>query len=241
MTLPKVLRAYALALAGNALLLVLGWAWLHIPDAHLWQFLFTAISGIILVTAFLALHVRIIHHLYSAARRPLWKACLYLFAFLALACVLQHFAGLLTTNVSARAGYWNSQMTAHHRAFYTYQRLIDWQNFAIDVLIWIIIPTLVLPFAIEYVPRTYRPLPAAAATLRRPELWLAIIAVYFLGTSLGHHLIEWRPAHSVTGELISVVLRTLLVYAFAVALLIFTLTLVAHLLARQHARRDPIP
>lgn len=231
-------RTYVLALLGNAALLLLGWAWLYIPDSHAWQFLFAMLLALLILAGFLALHVTLVQRLYPAVHRKLALACVILFGWLALGFLLHHLAAHLAINIETRAGYWNSQLSPHHRATFTYERLVRWQELALQGLQWILIPGLLLPFAVETVSRTQRPWQAALAALRRPELWLTVFLAYVGGSCLGDHLLTWHPTYSVHGEVVSVLLRSALVYCMAVALLVATLLVVALLLTRIHERRD---
>jgi hypothetical protein len=234
-------RTYTVAFLGNALLLVFAWIWLYIPDAHIWQFLFTVLFGAAILAGFLALHVTIVRRLYPAPQRPLWQSALVLFGWLLLAYALLHLASPSLNKIEMRAGYWNSQLSPHRRAFFTYQRLIDWQNLAFNVLFRVVLPAILLPFAIETVQHTAKPWRTAFFTLRRWQLWLTVLLAEVAGTWLTSHILNWHPLYSVRGEIVSVALRTLLAYALAIALLLLTIDVVAELLSRQHARRNPTP
>ena len=250
MTLRRITpRTWALALLGNASLLLLGSAWLYIPDSRTWEFLFSVLLAIALLACFLALYSTLIRRVTLAAGHPLWRSTVILAGWLLLGHILQHLIGFLSTNVTARAGYWNSQLSAHHRATFTYERLVAWQHLVIEALLWIVVPSILLPFTVETVARpewgqalrTSQPWRTAFATLKRWELWLSVALAYIAGSWLGNHLLDWRPAHSTTGEVISLAIRTVLVYGLAVALLLLTLAVVAELLSRQHPSRDPAP
>lgn len=238
-------RTWLLALAGNAALFLLGWAWLYIPDSHTWQLLVSVLLAAAILAGFLALHASLIRRLHPPAPNPLWRSALLLAGWLLLAHILQHLAGLLRRNIETRAGYWNSQLSPHHRAFFTYERLIDSQNLALETLLWIVIPTLLLPFLVETVARaevrSAAPWRTALATLHRPQLWLPMALAYIGGAWLGNRLLAWQPGHSAAGEVTSLAVRSILVYGLAVSLLLLTLAVVAQLLAQTPARRNPAP
>ena len=48
---------------GNFLLMLLAAGWLQIPDSHSWQFVFSMLSGVLLVAAFLWLYTATFRHL----------------------------------------------------------------------------------------------------------------------------------------------------------------------------------
>jgi hypothetical protein len=50
-------------LLGNILLMLLAAGWLQIPDSHTWQFVFSMLSGVLLVIAFLWLYTATFRHL----------------------------------------------------------------------------------------------------------------------------------------------------------------------------------
>ena len=52
---------------GNLVLMLLAAAWLQIPDSHTWQFVFSMLSGVLLVVAFLFLYTATFHHLRPCA------------------------------------------------------------------------------------------------------------------------------------------------------------------------------
>ena len=55
---------------GNFLLMLLAAGWLQIPDSHSWQFVFSMLSGVLLVAAFLWLYTATFRHLRICAVRP---------------------------------------------------------------------------------------------------------------------------------------------------------------------------
>jgi type IV secretory pathway TrbL component len=50
-------RLFWLQWVGNFLLMLLAAGWLQIPDSHSWQFVFSILSGVLLVVGFLWLYI----------------------------------------------------------------------------------------------------------------------------------------------------------------------------------------
>src|SRR5271156_4604607 len=79
---------------GNFLLMLLAAAWLQIPDSHSWQFVFSILSGGLLVVVFLCLYILTFRHLLKCATRPSWwLSCLAVLGSVALWWLAQPLIG----------------------------------------------------------------------------------------------------------------------------------------------------
>ena len=116
-------------LLGNFLLMLLAACWLQIPDSHTWQFVFSMLSGVVLVIAFLWLYTGTFRHLRPcAARPPHWLSWILLAAFVALWWLLLQPIDALRAHEGLYAGYWNSQSPPWLRAHLGYSSLVAWQE-----------------------------------------------------------------------------------------------------------------
>jgi hypothetical protein len=236
-----------LLIIGNAVLALGALLWLQIPDSHSWQFALSVLLGLLWLVAGLWIFTKAI----SAARGPertppLWIAFAWLMAGAITAFLWMHIVGLLETNTELRAGYWNSQLSAHWRRTLTYPRLVSYQNIAITALIWLL-PILLLPIIVELMTRGWGRgvLPAATRVWLRWQFWIVAILTLLSGYKLTALLIDWHPADSVRGEVLSVALRLTLAYGidilFACVALAVTCELLSQSSLRESARRDPAP
>jgi hypothetical protein len=236
-----------LQVVGNALLVLGAMAWLHIPDSHGWQFALSVFSALLLVAAFLWIYMKSIND----ARRPesrasYWTAGFWLFTGFAVSLFWMHVAAKLGNNVDLRAGYWNSQLSAHMRTVLTYPRLVEYQEAAIVALSWLV-PLLLLPIVIELVTRSWTGVAfrSAIRVWLRWQYWIVAIAALFLGCWITSWLVDWHPTYTVRGEVVSVTLRLALAYCVDVLLGCGVLALTCELLSRvspgKSAERDAAP
>ncbi len=170
-----------------------------------------------------------------------WLGVCTLAVWLLIVWVLTHLVRHIEDKADERAGYLNSQLSAHLRATFTYERLIAWQHDLVIALVWIIIPALLLPFLIETVSRGLdsRAWRIASLVLTRWLHWLSVIAAALAGLWLTSKLTGWRPSHSVHGELFSLALRLCICYTADFLIITTLLATDARLLAHEYARRYP--
>ncbi len=79
------LNRYVLLLQtiGNAAILLLAMAWLHIPDSHAWQVACSLLSATVLVSAFLYLHTDTLRRIRKGAKcTSVWVGMLLLAAWI---------------------------------------------------------------------------------------------------------------------------------------------------------------
>ncbi len=234
--------------------------WLRIPDSHTWEFLLSMLILAGLVFAFLRLHLVTLQALrepagsgypqtsaaaLSPARKPRRLSYLILALWLALWFFLIRAAQAFfypNTN-GRRAGYWNSRLPPHLRDNLPYDRLVRWQHNLLEILLWWVLPTLLLPFLIESVARAVRTLRERPTwrVLRRPALWLGTLAAALAAFWLTTWLNEWVPGHSTATQLTSLILRYGLIYGIDTAIYAFLIAFIAGLLAREHAGGNPVP
>lgn len=230
-----------LQIVGTAVILLVGFFWLEVPDSRTWQLIFTFLLALALLAGALWVYARVIRGLRAAHPSCSMKlAVLTLLGWAILKWILIALVSVINNNVDKRAGYWNSQLSVHMRTIFTYERLGKWQHDLVSILIWVVIPAIILPFIIETTSRglssdVWR---TGLKTLARWQHWLTIVVAVTLGCTITHGLVKWHPAHGVTTELISVGLRVTIVYIIDMLLIAFVLALDSELLSRNDIHRD---
>ena len=233
-------RVFVRQLAGNAAIGLLFLAWLRIPDSHTWQFLLSILVIAALAAAFLWLHTRTLYALChpAAATLPGRFSYVLLGLWLAVWAVFIHLLQSLfdPSKADQRAGYWNSRLSAHLRHAFTYQRLSNWQHDLLEILLWWVLPALLLPLIVESVARSVHALRERATyrVYRKPLLWLVTLLAALAAFWLTDALMSWHPGHSVSSELISLLLRAGLAYLIDTGILLVLIAFLAQRLAHEN-------
>lgn len=213
---------------GNLVLLLLAFAWLQIPDSHTWQFLFSSLFAGVLVFAFLALHARTFRRLCAVTpTAALWLRLLILLGVIFLGYFLLQLIGVGRGHEALFAGYWNSKFSAAQRSFFTFQRLVVWQDYFYDLLQWLLI-ALLLPIAFVGAASGLRGGTLSIRGIYRHLLyWLVVVVFGFIGSYITALLVGWTPGHGTATEILSVLLRLGTAYTLDSLLWCFVLALTA--------------
>jgi hypothetical protein len=228
--------------AGNLAAMLLAFAWLQIPDSHAWQFIFSMLFGVLLVFAFLWLHARTFRILRpSDTAVPLWQRLLVLLIVIVLGHLLLHGIGIGRNHETLFAGYWNSKFSASMRSFFTYQRLVQWQENIYALLQWLFAAVL-LPIAFVGASTGLRDggWRQIGRVYRRLLYWLVAVLSGFIAAHLTSALASWTPGHGAAGEIISVVVRFGFAYTLDILLWCFVLALIA-VSAEGNKPNEPVP
>ena len=229
-------------LAGNGLLLTTAVLALAIPESHAWQVFLSLLLTLGLLSGFVLWNATTLRRL-RATTSPtqLWRGALVLGGWLLLAALLFHLIGLCAASVDVRAGYWNSQMSPEVRHLLPYLRLIALQQFAIQAAHWVLVPAMLLPVAMETVTLGLRrsALIRGARVLVSTQHWAVALLGLGIPAMLVPMLVAWHPAHSVTGETVSAVLRLGAALLLTVAGAVMLLSVDAELLYRSSAEQRP--
>jgi hypothetical protein len=212
---------------GNFLLMLLAAGWLQVPDSHAWEFLFSILSGVLLVVAFLWLYSATFRHLLACVTRPpWWVSCLLLAAFVALWWLLQQPIAAGRAHEALFAGYWNSQSPRWLRYRLGYSSLVAWQERIYDCVQWLIVG-LLLPLAVVTCACGLAAFRRAGLAYRRWLYWLCILFCGFGGAAITWALADWTPAAGLVGQSFSIVARLGIAYTVDILLWCFLLALVA--------------
>jgi hypothetical protein len=228
-------KVIALAACGSPGLAILAGLWLQIPDSHVWEFCVSMLLGLGMLIGLLWLKTTIVRRIrIGVGATPQTMAVMAV--WMVVGWGLAQSIEALSVHVVERAGYWNSQLSAHQRAFFTETRLEAWQNDAISALLWFVLPGLLLPVVIETV--SGGGLKTVGRVYGRWQMWLTVGLATTLGCWLAEKLSDWHPAESVRGELMSAVGRFGLLYVALLAIGLVALAIVSELLARADVRTD---
>lgn len=227
---------------GNLLLLLVGASALLIPDSHVWQLLLSGCVSLGLAAGLLVWNAVAIRRLRSPIQlAPLWLGALLLALWLALAAWLAHLIGFAEPGIETRAGFWNAELPHGLRYVLPFTRLVRLQEVALMALRWVVLPALVIPFAME----------TASTGLHASALWRAlrvlftarhwITAMLTLGIAAlaVPVLAMWHPAHAVTGEVVSAAVRLALASLLIVLAAVSVLAVDAELLHRADRSQAP--
>lgn len=212
---------------GNLVLILLLFAWLQIPDSHTWQFLLSLLFAAVLIVAFLSLHVHTFRKLLAVAPvAPRWLRLLVFLVVIILGYCLLQLIGVGRSHEALFAGYWNSKLSAGQRSFFTFQRLVQWQDLFYDLLQWLL-AALLLPVAfIGAGNRLRRSWPSILRVYRHLAYWVLVVIFGLAGSYLTSLLAGWMIGHGTAIEIISMLLRLGVAYTLDVLLWCFLLALV---------------
>lgn len=218
-------RLDILHLAGNAVLFAGAAFWLLIPEAHVWQLVFAAISGLCIVFAFVWLHSGTLAHgvtpspttLPEDFRRSLRHIPWFTFLLLALLLLMTYISKLaekswqISGYLFTRLPHFVQVATGEEKL----NALVEWKFAA---LIWFVLPAIFLPFLSASSAFGFRRsgMAAAARCYTHWRYWFYVAIATVVGIWLPHALMTWTPGHRLEGETISLVLRLVASYVIAI-------------------------
>jgi hypothetical protein len=216
----------ALQWGGNLIALLLGAAWLQVPDSHAWQFAFSILSAAILIIGFCWLQVATFSRLRSDDQRATVGLRILGFALVAVLWILLvQSISSGTDSISDYAWLWNSKLSPGMRITFSPARIIAGLGILLNVLIWAV-TALLLPIAITLSTQGLRR--PSWRDARRPYArilyWIAVFVFCILTTQFTSALVSWKPGKSVSGEVLSIVAR--LAIAYTTDILLWCLLLV---------------
>jgi hypothetical protein len=205
----------ALQWAGNLFAMLLAAAWLQIPDSHAWQFAFSIISAAILVIGFCWLQVATFSRLRpDSPGATVWLRILGFALVAALWILLDQWISSGADSIPNYAYLWNSKLSPGMRLAFSPARIIAGLGILLNVLIWVI-TALLLPIAITLSTQGLRR--PSWHDARRPYArilyWIAVFVFCILTTQFTSVLVSWKPGKSISGEVVSVVVRLAIAYA----------------------------
>jgi hypothetical protein len=218
---------------GNFVLMLLAAGWLQIPDSHSWQFVFSMLSGLLLIAAFLWLYAATFRYLSACAARPAWwLSCVLLAIFVGLWWLLLQPVAVARAHEALFAGYWNSQSPPWLRYHFGYSQFVAWQEHIYDCaeLVW---AGLLLPLAIETCACGLGKgwFGRGARVYRYWLYWLCVLVCGLAAPAVTWALAGWTPVAGLVGQTVSIVGRLGVAYTVDMLLWCFVLALVAYYLS----------
>lgn len=219
-------RLDLLHLAGNAAIFAGAAFWLLIPEAHAWQLLLAAISGLLIVGVFAWLHCGTLAHGVTPSPEVLTKdfrrGLRHIPSFILLLFLLLlgiNYISTLAERSWQISGYFFTRLPHFMQSRIgeaNFNRVVEWK-FA--VLTWFLLPALFLPFlsAASAFGARWTGMAAAFRCFARWRYWLYAAIAAVAGIWLPHMLITWTPGHGLSMESVSLVLRLATAYVIAVA------------------------
>jgi hypothetical protein len=228
-------RLFLTQWVGNFLLMLLAAAWLQIPDSHSWQFVFSVLSGVLLVVGFLWLYVSAFRRLrLCEARPPWWQSCLLLAVFVALYWLLLQPIAVARAHEALFAGYWNAMSPPWLRYHFGYSTFVAWQEHFYDCVQWLC-AGLLLPLAVETCACGLGAgsFQRAVRVYRHWLYWICVLVCGLGGAALTWALADWTQPASLATQTFSILARLGIAYTLDILLWCFVLALAAHYLDRQ--------
>lgn len=233
LTVMRNLRLVALHLVGNAVLMVCVALWLLIPEAHVWQLLFAAVSALLLVIVFLWIHAGTMVYAIAPASENFRSAFsikiarlawLLIGSFVLIACVYK-----VSDWAESRwqvAGYLYSKAPSLLRPTAGSSEYASALEGVLTVIVWYLLPCILFPFIVSSVTggSSLRGLRA----LRCWQYWVGMAIAILVGVGVSGSLIEWKPGGTLTQQTVSLVIRILLAYLVATFAWLMTIGLVGH-------------
>jgi hypothetical protein len=211
-------RVWGVNVVGNAALFGLVYAWFWIPDAHVWQLLFSLLLAAGTLAAALWLHASTLATLARGPRRvgrlAAWAAVLALFLWLAV--WLHGYAGQFSV--------WLASLLTMTLRQPVSPRGVEWVFRVLWAVVLIGGSVLLLPFAARGFAEAWR-------ICRQLGYWLDAVVLVVAGFYLPWRLVCWTPE---TGGILTETLSLLLRFALA-WLVMVTAWLLLHAIAAAHA------
>ena len=214
---------------GNLCAILLAFAWLQIPDSHAWQFILSMLFGALIVVGFLWLHATTYRRMYRrAAPVALPVQVLVLAVCVTLWVALSRPIGAGRDAAGLFAGYANSQLSPHLRSFFSFARLVRWQDHLYD-LAQLLFAALFIPVAMEAVSSgvhivTFK---RAGRVYLHWSYWIVAVVSGIVGMQVTAALVGWTPGRGIVWESISVLARVGAAYTFDILLWCLVLALTA--------------
>lgn len=245
-------RLWVLQFIGNAAIFALFLSWLRVPDAHWWQLLFQFLLMVVVAVAALVLHGGTLNYFQSAhldkpKTPPLLPAFLRaLKHLLAIAvCVLvfyflRNLIDRLDNYELSFPGYLRSGFPAWLRRMISEPALDNLYSGFVSLLRWVVLPGLLLPFALFSADSGFRGLIALrdwSKTVRSIAYWIALVAAAVIGVYFVQSIMGWKlnpNTSTLPGEEASFVTRQLVAYLLG----LFAWFLACSMLGRTRAARS---
>ena len=206
-----------------AVLSLLLFAWLHVPDANAVEVVLSVLLALLLVGVLgageSALALRLTNR--SVTTRQLIIGTVAVIVAAMLWYVISLGIDRLSVNDGLRAGYLNSRFPAALRNVFTYEHIANGFRLFWSALRWVVAGLLTAAaFALVTCNVPGRGL---LLILRFGRYWLSLLLLLVIGSVITGPLMSWTPGHGLGVETFSLVLRLLLAILLNAAAMAFLL------------------
>jgi hypothetical protein len=218
--LRQSLRWVAAQFVLTILLILIGIAWMRLPEKHVWQVLLSLLLPLLVAISALELQAGTMRSLANNNGyrvKLIWGALSLLF-WIGVAWVCWAVLDWCDDQIPQWAGYLNSQTPAHWRAkFLTFEHLSLWMSYVEWVFRWIIVPAKVIPFAITSAQSGWQvPVRRVLQLLCNWRWWLGVMIVALISELLPAHFYSADPHGTVTVQVWHVSLKLTASYLLAI-------------------------
>jgi len=225
------------------LLVIAVLAWTRLPDQHSWQILLSLLVPLLLIIAMLLLQACTMRTLTDdeGKRVKLIPGAATLVVWVAVVWACWIILDWCDDRIPQWAGYLNSQASTHTRArLLTYEHLQHWFVLAEWILRWIIVPAIMIPYAMASVQWGWRiPLRRVLRLLWNWRWWPAVVLAALIGVALPVRFFASEPQGTVAHQVWIVVLKLVGTYLLAVICWVLLLAWAAVLLVRTQRGANP--
>jgi hypothetical protein len=240
----KSWRLWLLQLFGNTVIFLGFLWWLHISEAHWWNVLFSFVLIVVLFVSALAVHggtlryFQLAHEDKAAKPWPAFSSALRHLLALAVCVlvlhVLEHLVSEMGSYEQTFPGYLRSEFPAWLRGMISENRLDRLYTDLVWLLRWMVVPGLLLPFALSAAGRGFRGLIAFGdwrRTVGRIIYWITLLVASLIGVYCVSEIMHWKlnpETATLQGDTTSLIFR----FLFVILLGIFAWLLTCSMLGR---------
>lgn len=198
-------RLWLAQFAANILVFLLFVWWLRLPDAHWWQLLFGFLLVLAAAAAALVLHGGTLDFFQTAheskeaqlatAFKKAWRHLPALALWAVIFLFLQWLLGRLDQYAISLPGYLRSEFPAWLRRVISEPRLDSFYSGSVWLLRWVVLPGLLLPFALFCAETGFRGFLAFAdwrRTARSLSYWIVLLFAALLAVWSTQALMSWK-------------------------------------------------
>jgi hypothetical protein len=235
-------RLVLIHLIVNAALLVSASLWLLIPDEHVWQLAFAALSALLIAVVFLWLHGATLAYGTDpepANLRPALSIKPMRMIWLLIGCFILFWCMRMVSSRAdlrwAAGGYFYSKAPSWLRPTSGEGSYVTAVGYIIAILVWYAIPGALLPLiAARVIGGTAL---RGLRTIVRWQYWVGLALTTLIGVWVASALLGWTPGKTLREQTTSLVIRLIVAYGISTAAWLAT----AGLLGYFVGTRDDAP
>jgi hypothetical protein len=220
-------KLVALHLVVNGVLLVSASFWLLIPEAHIWQLLFAALTALLIIAMLLWLHSGTFVYALAPAKEffqlsfaiKIWRMFWLLLGTFLLLWSMNTVGSWMDSRWQI-AGYLYSKSPVWLRPTAGSDSYTTVLEYLLLVLYWYVIPSVV--FAITAARICGANFLRGLRILKHWQYWLGMAITALVGVWATKLILEWMPGKTLTQQTVSMIIRLAIVYLIATAAWLLT-------------------